>query len=75
MKPEPNHQDWRESVNKAQRDLMTKAFADVAKGLLVGVLLAAGAEKISLIAAGWGVVSATLFYVTGHNVAGGIQHD
>ena len=75
MGPESNHQQWRESVNNAQRDLLVKAFADVAKGLLVGVLLAAGAGKISIIVAGWGVVSAMLFYVTGHNVAGGVQRD
>ena len=62
-------------MNNAQRDLLAKAFADVAKGLLIGVLLAAGAEKISLIGACWGVIFAMLFYVTGHNVAGGIRRD
>ena len=62
-------------MNNAQRDLLAKAFADVAKGLFVGVLLAAGAEKISLYSACWGAVFASFFYLTAHNIAGGIRYD
>ena len=64
-----------ELVNSAQREMLAKAFADIAKGLFVGVLLAAGAEKLSFIGASWGVVFATFFYVTAHNIAGGIRRD
>ena len=48
-------------MNNAQRDLLAKAFADVARGLFVGVLLAAGAGKISLYSAFWGVLFASSF--------------
>lgn len=62
-------------MNNAQRDLLVKAFADIAKGLFVGVLLAAGTEKVSLYGACWGVLFAVFFHLTAHNIAGGIRSD
>ena len=62
-------------MNEAQRDLLVRALSDIAKGVFVGVLLAAGTRKLSFLDLLAGVLFAVFFYVAAHNVAGGIRHD
>ena len=62
-------------MNEAQRELLVRALSDVAKGVFVGALLAAGAGKLSFLDVVAGVLFAVFFYIAANNVAGGIRHD
>ena len=62
-------------MNNAQRDLLTKALADVSKGIFIGALLAAATGKLSAYEASLGVLFALLFYLAAHTIAGAPDHD
>lgn len=62
-------------MNTAQRDLLTKALADISKGIFIGALLAAATDKLSIFDACLGVLFAVLFYLAAHTIAGASDHD
>ena len=62
-------------MNRAQRDLLAKALADVAKGIFIGALLASATDKLTLTETYLGVLFAIFFYLAAHAVTGGIPHD
>ena len=62
-------------MNNVQRDLLTKALADVSKGIFIGALLAAATGKLSTYEACLGVLFALLFYLAAHTIAGAHHHD
>ena len=62
-------------MNKAQRDLLAKSLADVAKGVFVGALLASGTGKLPLHFVLLGVAFACVFHIAAHVLIGGNHHE
>lgn len=58
-------------LNTAQRDLLAKTLADIAKGISIAVLIALGTNKMDL---GWSLVAiagAVECYIVAHNLLAG----
>ena len=63
-------------MNTAQRDLLAKTLADIAKGIVIAVFIAIGTNKMDL---WWGMVTLVnapnLYFIAHKLLAGGDQRD
>lgn len=62
-------------MNNAQRELLAKSLADVAKGVFVGALLASGTGKLPLPFVLLGVGFACVFHMAAHVLLGENHHE
>jgi hypothetical protein len=62
-------------MNAAQRELLSKGLADVAKGVFVAAPIAMGTSKLSLTFTLVAMLSAVVVFVIAYVLAGGGDHE
>ena len=62
-------------MNNFQRDLLSKALADIAKGIFIGAILATATDKLTFYEGWYASLASIAFYLAAHFIAGGYSDE